>query len=800
MKKLLILSGIFIILFGKGFTTMAQSFVPDEGEAGISVKNAVEEKAYAFDLKDVRLLNSPFKSSMETDTKYLLELKPDRFLAHFRTHAGLAAKDSVYGGWESSGLAGHSLGHYMSACSMAYASTGNPEFLKRTNYIVSELALCQQKRGSGYIGAIPNEDSIFGEVAEGHIKSGGFDLNGGWSPWYTVHKIMAGLLDVYIYCHNKEALEVQKKFADWAGNTIKNLDEQQMQKMLICEYGGMNEVLANTYAITGNKKYLDLAYRFYDKKVLDPLGQQVDDLAGKHSNTQIPKILGCARIYELTGDDHMDKIENFFWDAVTGHHSYAPGGNGNYEYFGPADKLNDQLSDNTMETCPTYNMLKLTNHLFTLHPSAHLMDYYEKALYNHILATEDHQTDITKDGDVPDRNVYFTSLRMGSKKLYQSPYEDFTCCIGTGMENPVKYGESIYFHDRDGSLYVNLFIPSILNWKEKGIIVRQETLLPKDDKVDLTITAKKPTQFSVHIRKPYWAFKGVQVKVNEKIQLVSADSDGYITLNRTWKDKDHIELIMPMNIHTEAMPDNADRMAVFYGPVLLAGELGNTEPDPITGVPVFVTTSTSADQWIKKDNASSLVFHSVNVGMPENVEMIPFNQTGNEYYTVYWDVFTPAKWAVRQKEYEEEKKREQEMEARTIDILRVGEMQPERDHDFKGEKIYTGESHNKKWRAAGEGGYFSFKMKVDPDAANDLICAYWGMDNRDRIFDILVDGVKVATENLNKFKENKFYYMTYPVPGELTQNKQQVTVTFKAVGNNNVGPVYEIRMVKEDKK
>lgn len=800
MKKLLVLAMAFT-LTGIGYNTMAQSFVPDEGESPeMAIKPAVEENAYAFDLKDVRLLNSPFKSSMETDMKYLLELKPDRFLAHFRTHAGLEAKDSVYGGWESSGLAGHSLGHYMSACSMAYASTGNVEFLKRVNYIVSELALCQQKRGTGYIGAIPNEDSIFGEVAKGHIKTGGFDLNGGWSPWYTVHKIMAGLLDVYIYCHNKQALQAQKEFADWTGNTIKNLDHDQMQKMLICEYGGMNEVLANTYAITGNKKYLDLAYRFYDNKVLDPLSNQVDDLAGKHSNTQIPKILGVARIYELTGDKHMDNIENFFWKAVTGHHTYAPGGNGNYEYFGQPDKLNDQLTDNTMETCPTYNMLKLTNHVFSLHPSAHLMDYYERALYNHILATEDHETGMTKNGDVPSRNVYFTPLRMGSKKHYQSPFDDFTCCVGTGMENPVKYGESIYFHGRDGSLFVNLFIPSVLNWKEKGVTVRQETLLPEDDKVNLTITAKKPTQFRIHIRKPYWAYKGVQVKINGKLQQVNTDADGYITLSRIWKDKDHIELIMPMDIHTEAMPDNADRIAVFYGPVLLAGELGNTEPDPITGVPVFVTTNKSADQWIKKDNGSSLIFHSVNVGRPDNVEMIPFNETGKEYYTVYWDVFTPEQWKVRQREYEEGKKHLQDLEARTTDILRTGEMQPERDHNFEGKKIYTGESHNKKWRAAGEGGYFSFTMKVNRDIAHDLICTYWGMDNRNRIFDIMVDGVKVATVDLNKYKSSKFYDISYPVPESLTKSKQQVTITFKAVGNNNVGPVYGVRMVTDDKK
>jgi len=451
---------IYCVLFACCNNTFSQSYVPEWKDAKMKVKPVVDMKAYAFNVSDVKLLDGPFAEAMKADVNYLLKIEPDRLLSDFRIHAGLKAKGERYGGWESSGLAGHTLGHYLSALALHYASTGDQAFLKRANYIVDELYECQQARKTGYIGAIPNEDSLWLSVSKGNIRSRGFDLNGAWSPWYTVHKIMGGLLDAYLYTNNPKALKVNEGIANWTGDITKNLSDSLFQKMLVTEYGGMNDALVNTYAITGNKKYLDLSYRFYDKILLDSLAAGNDVLPGKHSNTQIPKVIGSARRYQLTGDKKDKAIADFFWETVTKHHSYATGGNSNYEYLSEPDKLNDRLTDNTTETCNTYNMLKLTRELFVTNPSAGLMDFYEKALYNHILASQHHTTGMV---------TYFVSLRMGGKKEYSDSFNSFTCCVGTGMENHVKYGENIYYRGEDGSLYVNLFIPSVLNWQEKNI-------------------------------------------------------------------------------------------------------------------------------------------------------------------------------------------------------------------------------------------------------------------------------------------------------------------------------------------
>ena len=764
----------------------AQSYVPEWNDARIKIKPQVTIKAYSFDLKDVKLLPGPFKQAMEADAAYLLSIEPDRLLSAFRTHSGLQAKGKMYGGWESSGLAGHTLGHYLSAISMQYASTRNPEFLKRVNYIVSELKECQVARKTGYIGAIPKEDTIWAEVAKGDIRSHGFDLNGGWSPWYTVHKVMAGLLDAYLYCGNTQALEVCKGMANWTGETIKNLDDEKIQKMLLCEYGGMAEALTNLYAITGDKKYLGLSYKFYDKRVLDPLAKQQDILPGKHSNTQIPKIIASARRYELTNDGNDKAIANFFWQTVVNNHSYATGGNSNYEYLSEPRKLNDKLTENTTETCNTYNMLKLTRHLFAAAPSAMLMDYYEKALYNHILASQNHETGMM---------CYFVPLRMGGKKEYSDRFDTFTCCVGSGMENHVKYNESIYSRGADGSIYVNLFIPSVLNYADKGITLTQETSLPDNDKTSFTIGVPKPVMATIRIRKPHWAVNPV-LNVNGKAQKAEIDSEGYFVLSRSWKNNDRIEFTTPENLYTEALPDNADRRAIFYGPVLLAGILGNTEPDPLKGIPVFVTSETDPNKWLAMVSKDQLSFRTKDVAQPNTVTLIPFNRTKNEYYSVYWDVFTPQNWQVQQKIYEERKKQQQELEARTTDILRVGEMQPERDHNLTGENTTTGEDHQKKWRSTDNGGSLSFEMKVDPTAENTLINSYWGMDNRGRIFDILIDGIKLTTVDLNKYKESRFYDIDYTIPIELTKGKQKVTVKLSPRKENSAGPVYGIRMVK----
>ncbi|HEY9045406.1 MAG TPA: beta-L-arabinofuranosidase domain-containing protein [Ohtaekwangia sp.] len=768
------------------YRTTAQSYVPESVNSRVKIKPVVPVQAYSFHLSDVELLDSPFRQAMNADANYLLAIEPDRLLSEFRRHSGLQPKGAKYGGWEDSGLAGHTLGHYLSACAMHYAASNDPEYVKRVNYIVDELDECQKARKTGYIGAIPREDTVFMEVSQGNIRSRGFDLNGAWSPWYTVHKVMAGLLDAYLYCNNDKALRIEQAMADWTGDILKNLTDEQLQKMLLCEYGGMNEVLVNTYTFTQNKKYLDLSYKFHDKRILDSLAVGIDVLPGKHSNTQIPKVIGTARRYEVTGNKQDIAIAEFFWNTVVQHHTFAPGGNSNYEYLGKRDVLNDKLTDNTMETCNTYNMLKLTRHLFALQPSAVYIDFYERALYNHILASQNHH-----DGMM----CYFVPLRMGTKKEFSDQFNTFTCCVGSGIENHVKYGESIYFKGKDGSLYVNLFIPSRLRWKEKGVEIVLNSNLPADPKVTLTIQATGSQALPLHIRKPYWVNKPV-VKVNGKaIENIATDKEGYIVVNRKWKKGDVIELSLPASLHAMPMPDNTSRKAFFYGPVLLAGNLGTTEPDPMTGIPVIVTAENSIPAWLKQDTTDPLVFKTSQAGFPNDIALQPFYTFDDEHYTVYWDVFTPDSWKVQQKVYEEQKKAAYALEQRTTDILRVGEMQPERDHNFTGDKTEAGESHTRKFRVANDGGNLIFTMKVNPDMPMSLIATYWGMDNRGRTFDILVDGDKITTEDLNKYKESKFYDITYSIPASLTKGKKTITVTFQAKPHQQAGPLFGVRAV-----
>jgi uncharacterized protein len=776
----------------------AQSYVPEYANKKERVASVVAVQAYPFDIRDVRLLDGPFKQAMEADARYLLVIEPDRLLSEFRVHAGLSARAPKYGGWESSGLAGHTLGHYLSACSMQYASTGDTVFRNRVAYIVDELWACQQARAktpppglismAGYVGAIPREDSLWSEVAAGQVRSHGFDLNGAWSPWYTVHKVMAGLLDAWLYCDNTRALGIEKEMAAWTATVVGDLPDSTLQKMLGCEYGGMNDVLANTYALTGEKKWLELSYRFHDKRILDSLSLGLDDLAGKHSNTQIPKIIGCARRYELTGDRRDSAIATAFWRIIVNDHTYATGGNSDYEYLGKARMLNDELTENTTETCNTYNMLKLTRHLFAWHPSARLMDYYERALYNHILASQEHATGMT---------TYFVPLRMGGHKEYSDSFNTFTCCVGSGMENHVKYGETIYSRGTDGSLYVNLFIPSRLAWKEKAVTVEQQTNLPGDDKTTLRITTTHPSGFTLRIRKPSWS-RQTRLLVNGILQTETTGADGYLIIRRTWHNGDKVELQLPENFYSEAIPDNPNRIALFYGPVLLAGELGDKEPDPVKGIPVMVSATSDPNHWITRKSTDPLVFQTANTGQPGDLTLIPFNRTANEYYSVYWDYFTPVTWAVQQQKYEVERKRQQALEARTIDRLRLGEMQPERDHGFTGVALQNGEGHGKKWRATDDGGSFSFTIKVDSSAGNSLLCDYWGDDHRGRIFDIQVDGQTIATQNLSSFKQSKFYEIGYPIPQELVRGKGSVVIRFAAHNaHTSVGPVSgTIRLVR----
>ncbi len=453
------------------------------------VNKAFSPQAEPFPLTQVRLLDSPFKQAMDLDGKYLLSLEPDRLLSWYRKEAGLQPKAPVYGGWESTGLAGHTLGHYLSACSLMYQSTGDTRFLERVNYIVGELAECQQANGNGYIAAIPKGKDIFGKVAQGVVNNQG-GLNGGWAPWYTIHKEMAGLIDANQLCGNAQALVVATNLANWVDATTANLTDDQWQTMLAVEYGGMNEALANLYGITGNPRYLQVAEKFYDHAILDPLAAGNDDLTGKHSNTQIPKINGLARLYELTGDQRYAGSAKFFWDQVALHRSFVIGGNGDNEHFFSTNDFAQHLSPATAESCCTYNMLKLTRHLFEWSPDAVEMDFYERALYNDILASQDPETGMF---------VYLMSLKPGHFKTFSTPTNAFWCCVGTGMENHSKYGDTIYFHN-DQSLYLNLFIPSELTWPEKNLVVRQETQFPESDRTKLDFKCQTPVPLALKYR------------------------------------------------------------------------------------------------------------------------------------------------------------------------------------------------------------------------------------------------------------------------------------------------------------
>ena len=740
----------------------------------------------SFSLEDVRLLDGPFKDAMNRNARWLLELEPDRFLAWFRKEAGLEPKAEVYGGWEKMTIAGHSLGHYLSACAMMYAATGQPVYKDRTDYIVDQLAACQDASGSGYLSAFPGGKKAFAEVSRGEIRSAGFDLNGIWVPWYTQHKLIAGLRDTYQYTHNPKALAVCTRHMDWIVDLLKGLTPEQWQKMLDCEHGGMNEVCADMYAITGNEAYLELAKKFYDESVLEPLSRQTDSLAGLHANTQIPKIIGTARIYELTGDDTYATIASFFWDTVVHHYTFANGGNSSNEAFGRPDQLAEPMHDTT-ETCNTYNMLKLTRHLYAWHPKAEYMDYYERALLNHILA---HQHPVT--GMV----MYKGFLDMPAKKEFCDSTDSFWCCVGTGMENHTKYAEAIY-GARDDTLYVNLFISSKLNWRDKGVTITQETDLPAGETTTLSFTCEKPTELTLKIRQSYWA-DGMTVSLNSQLQNREAGADGYLALTETFKTGDTVEFKTPTALHCSTLPDKPVRTAFLYGPTLLAAPLQEGQMPPL------LVTDSSGDILKAFTQTGPLAFTAAKVAYPdgkegrqaEDLSFIPLFEIADQPYTVYMDVFTPEQWKTQQAAYEAEQQIIRELQANSVDILLIGQMQPERDHNLTSENSTVGQFNGRTWRHAWEG-WFEFDMKVLSDEPMDLQCTYWGSDRSRRTFDILVDGVKVATQTLNANKPNEFYDETYSIPEKLTRNKTNVRVRLQAHPNNYAGGLYGVRMLKQ---
>ena len=569
----------------------AETIAPNT--SGVSGPGAreIEEKllrARPVPLTDVRVTGGPAKLAQEADAKYLLSLDPDRMMAFYRVRAGLPQKAEPYGGWDGGGrnLTGHIAGHHLSAVSLMYAATGDDRFKQRAQYIVRELKEVQDKNGDGYLSALEHGRESFAQVSKGEIRPGAFDLNGLWSPWYTLHKTYAGLRDAYRYTGDKTALDVETKFAAWAEGVLAPLSDAQVQKMLLTEHGGMNEVLADLYVDTGDKRWLDLSYRFEHRAFTDALKRGQDNLAGKHVNCQIPKVIGSAARYGYTGDTGDILAASTFFDRAVEHHTYATGGQGSAEYFGPADVLGSRVDGRTCESCNCYNMLKLSRRLFSFRPDAFYADFQERVLFNHVLASMD---------PANARMSYMVPVGRGVQQEYQNMQQSFTCCVGTGMENHALHGYGVYY-ESDDTLWVSLFMPSTAKFKLAGAQITQETTFPDGDSAALKLTLPKAAKFTLAVRRPTWAGDGFVVKVNgtpvEVPPLASLrpgaaggrlmgneDSlpqpSSFVEISRTWNNGDTVELTLPKTVRLEATPDDKRIAADHVGTASARGRPGS---------------------------------------------------------------------------------------------------------------------------------------------------------------------------------------------------------------------------------
>lgn len=744
--------------------------------------------ASSYQLSDVHLLKgSPFYHAMQKDKEWLLALEPDRLLSGFRSEAGLQPKAPKYGGWESQGVAGQSLGHYLSACAMMYAATRDTALLNRVNYIIDELRICQQANGNGYVAAIPDGKKIFSEIKEGEIYSKGFDLNGGWVPWYNIHKTCAGLIDTYRLAGNSTAKNILIDLADWAIDIHKNLSYDQMQQILRCEPGGINESFAEVYALTGDLKYLALARKFNDDALLTPLAQQKDNLAGLHANTQIPKVIGVARQYELGRQKKDEDIARFFWDIVVHNHSYANGGNSEAEHFGMARHIANRLSNKTTETCNTYNMLKLAHHLFNWQPDARYADFYEQALYNHILGSQDPATGMVS---------YFTPLAPGYKKSFSMPFGSFWCCVGTGLENHSRYGEFIYSKSADGGVFVNLFIPSVL--EDESLLLKMEMqsqLTAGRDGLTLTLQLDRSKSFPLYLRIPAWA-RNARVFVNgEEYSLQKNMTGSYLKLQRKWKSGDVINCKFPMALQIKATHDDEDLYALTYGPFLLSSKLKPQFSLGKDSVPVIVSDEKEPSVWLS-EMQHGMRFVAKEAGVPVPLEFQPFYKEINEPYQVYFRLFSRAKWERVKDRYFDAGRQAALEKANTVDDIQLGEMQPERDHDFVGSKPEAGEIRNNKYRKTEPGGWFSFKLKVAPDQKQRLVLTYPGGVSNESGFDIYIDNKLLASDAVHWFDGDRVDKV-YPVPGELLSGKSVIAVALKAKPGKIAGELIRARIIKE---
>ena len=759
-----------------------------------------QEVSY-FPLQDVKLLESPFLQAQRTDLHYIMAMNPDKLLAPFLREAGLTPKAPSYTNWENTGLDGHIGGHYISALSIMYAATGDTTVYNRLNYMLDELYRAQQAVGTGFIGGTPGSLQLWKEIKEGNIHAGSFNLNGKWVPLYNIHKTYAGLRDAYLYAGSDLARQMLIALTDWMADITSGLTDEQMQDMLRSEHGGLNETFADVADITGDKKYLELARKFSHKTLLEPLTKDEDCLTGMHANTQIPKVIGYKRIADLTQDHDWDHAARFFWNTVVKHRSVCIGGNSVREHFHPADNFTSMLNDvQGPETCNTYNMLRLTKMLFQSSPDSRFADYYERALYNHILASQQP----AKGGF-----VYFTPMRSGHYRVYSQPETSMWCCVGSGLENHTKYGEFIYAHTED-TLYINLFIPSRLTWKEKNLVLAQESRFPDEEQIRFRVEKSTKKAFSFKFRYPAWA-KGASVSVNGKVQDITAQPGEYLTIHRKWKAGDEITLNLPMQVTLEQIPDQEQFYAFMYGPVVLANPTGTENMDGLYAddsrgghiahgkqvslekIPMLIGSSESLSQAVRKTDDKQLSFNytgSVYPAQKEALKLIPFFRLHDSRYAIYFHRVTQTEAESIRKEMELKERKAMELANQTVDIIFPGEQQPESDHGIQYEQAEAGTNKDRHFRRAKS--WFSYNLKVKEEAGRLMIVTR--KEDKMKVTILLNNEKLTVNPTISEPDKEGFITVCYPLSRKLSAGNYPIR--FSPDETEWTPAIYEIRLLK----
>lgn len=771
-----------------------------------------QDKLYAdkFPIGDVTLLDGPLKQARDLNIQTLLQYDCDRLLAPYRKEAGLTPKAKTYPNWD--GLDGHVGGHYLTAMALN-AATGDEECRQRMEYMISELEECAEaynrnhpEWGKGYVGGFPGSAKLWSTFKKGDFGT----YFGSWAPFYNLHKMYAGLRDAWLYCGNEKAKSLFLGFCDWTIDLTAGLSDEQMEHMLGNEHGGMNEVLADAYAITKDEKYLECAKRFSHKRLFTPMSQHQDCLDNMHANTQVPKVIGFERISELSGNEIYHTASAYFWDVVTGRRSLAFGGNSRREHFPSNDACTDFINDiDGPESCNTNNMLKLTENLHRRNPEARFADYYELATFNHILSTQH-----------PEHGgyVYFTPARPRHYRNYSAPNEAMWCCVGTGMENHGKYGQFIYSKKGD-ALYVNLFVASELNWKEKGIKLRQETDFPYSESSKITLTEGKG-KFTMLVRYPGWVKPGeFSVTVNgEQVPLISGPSS-YVAIDRKWKKNDVIELTFPMHNSVKYLPNVPQYIALMHGPIMLGMKTGTEDMAHLIADDSRFGQYASGKK-LSTDQAPILINNDIEsianqlqpipgkplhftlttrMENPIHNELQPFFEIHDSRYMMYWLALSENNYKGHLAQLAKAEQERQALEASTVDKVQPGEQQPETDHRMETDQSFTGNTNDCFWRDANNGHYFSYLMQTKGQENIALRLKYWGVGEwKSHEFDIFVDDVLVkSVNNTGKYRISEFKYEIYKIPAELLKGKTQVRVKFVAKPGKQIGEIYEVRLINK---